>query len=188
MRDKEDRVRFSGYDVASFKIFVFCFAAGLAAHRRRDVHPAGRLHVALLRRHRALDRDGDLLRGRRPHLHPRRGLRRLTGELGAHHLLRGPAATVAVRHGRRCSSWSSSLFPDGLAGIYRSRYLDPLVDRVYCRQRRRRKRRPSRQVEVPHPPRPSPNSRTPHDQPNRLPARVSRISPSPSTASARWTT
>jgi urea transport system permease protein len=31
MRDKEDRVRFSGYDVANFKTFVFCFAAALAA-------------------------------------------------------------------------------------------------------------------------------------------------------------
>lgn len=31
MRDKEDRVRFSGYDVASFKIFVFTFAAALSA-------------------------------------------------------------------------------------------------------------------------------------------------------------
>jgi urea transport system permease protein len=31
MRDKEDRVRFSGYNVASFKTFVFCLAAGLAA-------------------------------------------------------------------------------------------------------------------------------------------------------------
>ena len=30
MRDKEDRVRFSGYNVAHFKIFVFCFAAALA--------------------------------------------------------------------------------------------------------------------------------------------------------------
>ena len=30
MRDKEDRVRFSGYDVADFKVFVFCFAAALA--------------------------------------------------------------------------------------------------------------------------------------------------------------
>lgn len=30
MRDKEDRVRFSGYDVARFKVFVFCFAAALA--------------------------------------------------------------------------------------------------------------------------------------------------------------
>ncbi len=31
MRDKEDRVRFSGYDVASFKIFVFCVAAAFSA-------------------------------------------------------------------------------------------------------------------------------------------------------------
>ncbi|MGV8833772.1 MAG: urea ABC transporter permease subunit UrtC [Devosia sp.] len=31
MRDKEDRVRFSGYDVANFKIFVFCLAAGFSA-------------------------------------------------------------------------------------------------------------------------------------------------------------
>jgi urea transport system permease protein len=30
MRDQENRVRFSGYDVASFKVFVFCLAAGLA--------------------------------------------------------------------------------------------------------------------------------------------------------------
>jgi urea transport system permease protein len=30
MRDKEDRVRFSGYDVANFRIFVFCLAAALA--------------------------------------------------------------------------------------------------------------------------------------------------------------
>jgi len=30
-RDKEDRVRFSGYDVANFKIFVFCLAAAMAA-------------------------------------------------------------------------------------------------------------------------------------------------------------
>ncbi|AMV46038.1 urea ABC transporter permease subunit UrtC [Paraburkholderia caribensis] len=31
MRDKEDRVRFSGYDVAMFKVFSFCLAAVLAA-------------------------------------------------------------------------------------------------------------------------------------------------------------
>ena len=31
MRDKEDRVRFSGYDVSMFKVFSFCFAALLAA-------------------------------------------------------------------------------------------------------------------------------------------------------------
>ncbi|RYZ10336.1 MAG: urea ABC transporter permease subunit UrtC [Myxococcales bacterium] len=31
LRDKEDRVRFSGYDVANFKILVFCFSAALCA-------------------------------------------------------------------------------------------------------------------------------------------------------------
>lgn len=31
MRDKEDRVRFSGYDVANFKTFVFCLAAAVSA-------------------------------------------------------------------------------------------------------------------------------------------------------------
>ncbi len=31
MRDKEDRVRFSGYDVANFKVFVFCLASAIAA-------------------------------------------------------------------------------------------------------------------------------------------------------------
>ena len=31
MRDKEERVRFSGYDVSSFKIFVFCVAAAISA-------------------------------------------------------------------------------------------------------------------------------------------------------------
>lgn len=31
MRDKEDRVRFSGYDVSNFKIFVFCFASAISA-------------------------------------------------------------------------------------------------------------------------------------------------------------
>ena len=31
IRDKEDRVRFSGYDVAAFKIFVFCLGAMIAA-------------------------------------------------------------------------------------------------------------------------------------------------------------
>ncbi len=31
IRDQEDRVRFSGYNVANFKIFVFCLGAGFAA-------------------------------------------------------------------------------------------------------------------------------------------------------------
>lgn len=30
MRDREDRVRFSGYDVASYKVFIFCVAAAIS--------------------------------------------------------------------------------------------------------------------------------------------------------------
>lgn len=31
MRDKEERVRFSGYDVSNFKVFIFCLAAAISA-------------------------------------------------------------------------------------------------------------------------------------------------------------
>jgi urea transport system permease protein len=31
VRDQEDRVRFSGYDVANYKVFVFCLASAMAA-------------------------------------------------------------------------------------------------------------------------------------------------------------
>lgn len=31
LKDKEDRVRFSGYDVANYKIFIFCIAAAISA-------------------------------------------------------------------------------------------------------------------------------------------------------------
>jgi urea transport system permease protein len=31
MREREDRVRFSGYDVSNFKIFIFCLAATISA-------------------------------------------------------------------------------------------------------------------------------------------------------------
>ena len=31
MKEREDRVRFSGYDVANFKVFVFCLAAAMSA-------------------------------------------------------------------------------------------------------------------------------------------------------------
>ena len=73
---------------------------GHRGYRRRHVHPAGRLHVAVLRRHRAVDRDGDLLRGRRAHLDRRRGLRHPAGQLGEVELLGKLSGAVAVRHGR----------------------------------------------------------------------------------------
>jgi urea transport system permease protein len=65
MREQEDRVRFSGYSVANFKIFAFCMAAVFAADRRRDVRAQCRLHVAVLCRIVPSIEMADLHRGRR---------------------------------------------------------------------------------------------------------------------------
>ena len=125
MRDKEDRVRFSGYDVANFKIFVFCLAAGHGGDRRRDVHPAGRLHVAVLRRHRAVDRDGDLLRGRRPASVVGAVVGTLLVNWGKTVSRRVPGV-VAVRHGRPVHRGGAVRFPRGLAGLV----TDQLIPRL----------------------------------------------------------
>jgi len=98
LRDKEERVRFSGYDVANFKIFVFCLAAMLSAIGGAMF--AGRFHVAFVRRHRAFDRDGHLHRGRRSPLAGRRGVRQSVGELRQIVFFRNLPATLAVFHGR----------------------------------------------------------------------------------------
>ena len=100
MRDKEDRVRFSGYDVAMFKVFVFCLAAALSGYRRGTVHATGGLHVAVFRGHRSLDRDGDLRRRGRAHEPGGRGLRRTAGELRQDLLLRELPRPLAVPDGR----------------------------------------------------------------------------------------
>jgi hypothetical protein len=73
-------------------------------YRRRDVRAAGGLHVAVFRRHRAVDRDGDLRRGGRAHVAGRRRVRHLAGELRQDLLLGELSRPVAVPDGRRCSS------------------------------------------------------------------------------------
>ena len=50
-----------------------------------------------LRRHRAVDRDGDLHRRRRPAVDPRRGLRHAAGQLGQDDVLRELPGALAVR-------------------------------------------------------------------------------------------
>ena len=97
MRDKEDRVRFSGYSVANFKIFAFYHRRGVRRDRRRHVRAQCRLHVAVLCRHRAVDRDGDLYRGRRPALDPRRGLRHAAGQFRQDQPVGILSGIVAVR-------------------------------------------------------------------------------------------
>lgn len=83
MREKEDRVRFSRCRVRR--------------DRRRHVRAQCRFHVAVLRRHRAVDRNGDLHRGRRPTFDPWRGLRHAAGQLRQDQPVGNFSRIVAVR-------------------------------------------------------------------------------------------
>ena len=65
IRDREDRVRFSGYDTAHVKACVFSAAAVLSSIGGL-LHLAGGLDLAGSHRRGGLDRDGDLRGGRRP--------------------------------------------------------------------------------------------------------------------------
>ena len=115
---QEERVRFSGYDVASFKIFVFCVAAAFAGIGGA-VHAAGRLYVAELRRHRAVDRDGDIRRGRWAHVAARRGIRRAAGQLRQDIVLRKlPELWLYFMGGLFIAV--VMYFPNGLAGLWQS--------------------------------------------------------------------
>ena len=82
IRDREDRVRFSGYDPALFKAFIFAVAALFSAVGGAmftlQVGPG----FAVAGRHRALHRDGHLCGRGRTAFADRRGLRRPAGRVG----------------------------------------------------------------------------------------------------------
>jgi urea transport system permease protein len=128
MRDKEDRVRFSGYDVANFKIFVFCFAAGLAAIGGAMFT----LQVGFM---------SPSFVGIVPSI-----------EMVIFCAVGGRTSILGAIYGALTVNWARTtfsedlpqlwlfamgslfilvvvVFPEGLAGIYR-RYLDPLVDKI----------------------------------------------------------
>jgi urea transport system permease protein len=135
MRDKEDRVRFSGYDVADFKIFVFCFAAGIAAIGGAMFT----LQVGFM---------SPSFVGIVPSI-----------EMVIFCAVGGRTSILGAIYGALTINWARTTFsedlpqvwlfamgslfilvvvafPNGLAGIHR-RYLDPLVDRVLPPSRRR---------------------------------------------------
>jgi urea transport system permease protein len=147
MRDKEDRVRFSGYDVADFKIFVFCLAAGLAAIGGAMFT----LQVGFM---------SPSFVGIIPSI-----------EMVIFCAVGGRTSILGAIYGALMINWARTtfseelpqvwllamgalfilvvvVFPDGLAGIYR-RYLDPLVDRVLPPERGRAPTIAT--VESPHP-------------------------------------
>jgi urea transport system permease protein len=128
LRDKEDRVRFSGYEVASFKIFVFCFAAALAGlGGAMFTLQVGFMSPSLVGIVPSIEMVIYCAVGGR------------TSIFGAIY------GTLLVNYARTSFSeelpgvWLFAmgslfiavvvLFPDGLAGLYR-KYLDPYVERA----------------------------------------------------------
>ena len=148
MRDKEDRVRFSGYDVASFKIFVFCFAAALAGiGGAMFTLQVGFMSPSLVGIVPSIEMVIYCAVGGR------------TSIFGAIY------GTLLVNYARTSFSedlpqvWLFAMgalfilvvvvFPDGLAGVYR-RYADPWVDRALGNKRRTA--RPADVADVPDAP------------------------------------
>jgi urea transport system permease protein len=135
MRDKEDRVRFSGYAVADFKIFVFCFAAALAAIGGAMFT----LQVGFM---------SPSFVGIVPSI-----------EMVIFCAVGGRTSILGAIYGALMVNWARTVFseslpqvwlfamgslfilvvvafPNGLAGLYRS-YIDPLVDKILPPARRR---------------------------------------------------
>ena len=150
MRDKEDRVRFSGYDVARFKVFVFCFAAALAGiGGAMFTLQVGFMSPSFVGIVPSIEMVIYCAVGGRTSL--------LGAIYGA--VLVGWARTSFSEAAPQ--AWLFAMgslfivivvaFPNGLAGIYRSR-LDPLLDRVLPQLRMgSRKRTPTiASVEKPH--------------------------------------
>lgn len=127
MRDKEDRVRFSGYDVSSFRIFVFCFAGVLAA--------IGGAMFTLQVGFMSSSFIGIV---------PSIEMVIYCAVGGRSSLIGAVYGTLLINFGRTLLSesfpqlWQFAMgglfiaivmvFPDGLAGLYRS-YVAPLIDR-----------------------------------------------------------
>ncbi len=147
LRDKEDRVRFSGYEVANFKIFVFCFAAALAGlGGAMFTLQVGFMSPSLVGIVPSIEMVIYCAVGGR------------TSIFGAIY------GTLLVNYARTSFSeelpgvWLFAmgtlfiavvvLFPDGLAGLYR-KYLDRHVDRVLG-IRQRTPPRPTESAEIIH--------------------------------------
>ncbi len=135
MRDKEDRVRFSGYDVAHFKVFVFCFAAALAGvGGAMFTLQVGFMSPSFVGTVPSIEMVIYCAVGGR------------TSLLGA---IYGAVLVNAARSSLSEAApelWLFGLgslfiivvvaFPNGLAGIYRA-HIDPLLDRVLPKARGR---------------------------------------------------
>ena len=144
IRDSEQRVLFSGYSPANYKLFVFVVSAALGGTGRHVVRTSSRDHYAGADRRPAVAGDGDLGRGRRARVidrcDPRSCRRKLGPERLTNHFpdlwpffLGGLFIAVVL------------MFPDGLVGLFRK-----LNDRCLPRRGIRRSSRPARRSRALH--------------------------------------
>lgn len=148
MRDKEDRVRFSGYDVAGFKVFVFVFAAALAGiGGAMFTLQVGFMSPSFVGIVPSIEMVIYCAVGGRTSL--------LGAVYGA--VLVGWARTTFSEAAPE--AWLFAMgslfiiivvaFPNGLAGIYRT-HVDPLLDRLLPQLRMSTRKRGSAAVDAPH--------------------------------------
>ena len=152
MRDKEDRVRFSGYDVANFKIFVFCLASAIAA--------IGGAMFTLQVGFMSPSFVGIV---------PSIEMVIFAAVGGRHSLVGAVTGTLLVNWGKTVFSetfpelWLFGMgglfiavvlaFPRGLAGLWQTDYVQPRIDRL----RRRASRNPATAGPTSSPTAPRPN-------------------------------
>ncbi len=100
MRDKEDRVRFSGYDVSNYKIFVFCLASAIAGvGGAMFTLQVGFMSPSFVGIVPSIDMViFCAVGGRNSVVGAVAG--NAAGELGEDYVLRGISGALAVRHGR----------------------------------------------------------------------------------------
>ena len=105
VRDAESRMRFLGYRVEGYKLFVFVLSAAMAGIARRALRAAGRHHQSQRVRARQLDRGGAVGRRRRTRHADRAGDRRLHRQLRQDLPHRRAARRSGCSRSARCSSW-----------------------------------------------------------------------------------
>jgi len=148
MRDKEDRVRFSGYDVAGFKVFVFVFAAALAGiGGAMFTLQVGFMSPSFVGIVPSIEMVIYCAVGGRTSL--------LGAVYGA--VLVGWARTTFSEAAPE--AWLFAMgslfiiivvaFPNGLAGVYRA-HVDPLLDRLLPQLRMPTRKRGIAAVDAPH--------------------------------------
>jgi urea transport system permease protein len=120
MREKEDRVRFSGYSVANFKIFAFCAAAVFAAiGGAMFTLEVGFMSPSFVGIVPSIEMV--IYRGRRPDVDLRRGLRDAAGEFRQDQPVGILSRTLAVRTGRTVHRGRAGLPRRSLRHLARSR-------------------------------------------------------------------